>query len=273
MYGSATYQSEHEARYEAERADYAGKCDTLRSDPSPANLDAVFSAIGVSQRLERRACLPVRFNSAALSDLPAGPTHDALAKYVRDLPSVRDYVLGSFRRETESGWRGPISKEYDTVTISRHLCIGAKGFALYGPVGVGKTHAMAATLRAIAADYHEPEFVSATRLAMDLRGCFAGDGNGPDEIIGPLTKVAILAIDDFDKITAGSVFIADAIFELINTRYERQLPICITSNLAPEQIQRNFSKFPEHGDAIVDRLREMVGFWVSIKGTSRRRAA
>jgi DNA replication protein DnaC len=131
---------------------------------------------------------------------------------------------------------------------------------------------MAAILRAAFEAYHDVAFVNAPALAMRLRSCFTSDANGPDEILEPLVSVAILALDDFDKISASSVFVADAVYKLVNARYEKRLPVCLTSNVGPTEIRRNFARFPEHGDAIVDRLREMVSVWVKMDGSSRRRA-
>ena len=71
---------------------------------------------------------------------------------------------------------------------------GNKGFVLSGPVGAGKTHLLAATLAHLVL---EVGWVLSLLYATIRRGFQEGKSGG--EIIGPLSEVEVLAIDELGK--------------------------------------------------------------------------
>ncbi len=93
-----------------------------------------------------------------------------------------------------------------------------KGFVLSGPVGTGKTHLLASALkfvtteRGVRAAYIEISLLYATIR----RGFHEGKSGG--EIIGPLSQVDLLAIDELGK-GRGSPFELETLDELIARRY------------------------------------------------------
>jgi DNA replication protein DnaC len=152
-----------------------------------------------------------------------------------------------------------------------------RGFVLSGPVGTGKTHLLSATLKHLAVELGvKVSYVEISLLYSQIRRGFQ-DGKSGGEIIGPLSQVDVLAIDELGK-GRGSQFELETLDELIARRYNAGKVTLFATNysLKPpeERAQRGYfgtetvleagkdSKLlcDRVGDRIYSRLCEMCEF-------------
>lgn len=111
-----------------------------------------------------------------------------------------------------------------------------KGFILSGPVGTGKTHLLSATLKHLVLEVGlEARYVEISLLYSTIRRGFQ-EGKSGGEIIGPLSDVAVLAIDEMGK-GRGSQFEMETLDELIARRYNAGRTTLFATNysLDPER--------------------------------------
>ena len=152
-----------------------------------------------------------------------------------------------------------------------------RGFLLSGKVGTGKTHLLCATLKHLAIELGvRVSYVEISLLYSQIRRGFQ-DGKSGGEIIGPLSQVDVLAIDELGK-GRGSQFELETLDELIARRYNAGKVTLFATNYllnAPEErAQRGYfgtetaleagkdSKLlcDRVGDRIYSRLCEMCDF-------------
>lgn len=107
-------------------------------------------------------------------------------------------------REFAFGWGSPGTRR--------------RGYVLSGPVGAGKTHLLAATLRHLTIEVGvRAAYVEISLLYATIRRGFQ-EGKSGGEIIKPLSEVELLAIDELGK-GRGSPFEMETLDELIARRY------------------------------------------------------
>jgi DNA replication protein DnaC len=117
-----------------------------------------------------------------------------------------------------------------------HRWPSQRGFILSGPVGTGKTHLLAATLRHAAIEMGaHAAYIEISLLYATIRRGFQ-EGKSGGEIIKPLSQVDLLAIDELGK-GRGSPFEMETLDELIARRYNAGKVTLFATNygLAPPE--------------------------------------
>jgi DNA replication protein DnaC len=143
----------------------------------------------------------------------------------------------------------------------------SRGIVLSGPVGTGKTHLIAAALSHLLLEKGiRCAYVEISLLYATIRRGFQ-EGKSGGEIIGPLSEVEVLAIDELGK-GRGSQFELETMDELIARRYNAKKTTLFATNygLAPEQKKSSartasghIDTDPKKGGGELQLLRERVG--------------
>jgi DNA replication protein DnaC len=182
----------------------------------------------------------------------------------------RECNLGErFSSRTFATWRSSPETNEALAAASTVAESWRQGVWLYGPVGTGKTHLLAAITNAAIEAEVTATFTTSIALLERIRRTYERDGvvrEGESDIIARYVDVDVLAIDDIGK-ERMTGWAAEKIFELVNRRYEADKPICLTSNLPPEQLAehwRSRDMDPTLGVAITRRLVEMAGTIVNM---------
>lgn len=166
------------------------------------------------------------------------------------------------------------------------------GLLLVGGVGSGKTHIVASLVNYLAdamelysREEHPDEyidsyksdfswldkntgvcFVMLSELYEHLRFCYSENNSWfPKQIVNHLREVELLVLDDMGAEKASD-WTKEILFNIIDYRYNEQLPMIVTTNCVPEELKEKI------GDRNFDRLREMCAL-VSIVAASQRETA
>lgn len=144
------------------------------------------------------------------------------------------------------------------------------GLWLYGPVGTGKTHLTAAIVNALNARGISAPFVTSLRLLDRIKAAFGRENE--NSVIDEYIAAPMLVLDDMDK-AKFTEWASQRFYALVNARYEKQLPIIVTTNATPADLglrwqSQGLDKML--ADAALDRLIEMSGRILQIRGESFR---
>jgi len=148
---------------------------------------------------------------------------------------------------------------------------GCRGLGLWGPVGTGKTHAIAAYLRAARERLIPGVLLPASSLQLQLESAQRFSNHETSgALVARYVQIPILALDDVDKLLPTSPSVALAIYELLDARWREERPLCLTCNVEPRDLAGVvFERFERHGVAIDDRWLDMTD-WAAYPGASRR---
>ena len=107
---------------------------------------------------------------------------------------------------------------------------------LAGPAGCGKTHLAAAIANARLASGEPVVFVVVPDLLDHLRAAFApSSAVRYDELFESVRETALLVLDDLGT-QSSTAWAQEKLFQLLNHRYNSQLPTVVTTNFRPEEL-------------------------------------
>lgn len=130
-----------------------------------------------------------------------------------------------------------------------------RGFVLSGPVGTGKTHLLCATLKHLGLELGaKVAYVEISLLYAQIRRGFQ-DGKSGGEIIQPLSRVDVLAIDELGK-GRGSAFELDTLDELIARRYNAGRVTLFATNYSLKSSEDRAQRGYIASEALVDASKE-----------------
>jgi DNA replication protein DnaC len=184
-----------------------------------------------------------------------------LDKYDEKLkPDIEKLVHGQ-----RIGYR--IALDY-TINWEDHAARG-EGFALFGDYGTGKTHLLAAKTIYLLERGIQSVFVNTAEIFQEIRNCFDVDDSGKavrqiraSDILDLLKTCEDLSLDDVGK-EKPSEWVRDVFYQIINHRYDHELPTSFTTNCSAEELKAHV------GPATYRRLTEPCkGRAITIKGPS-----
>lgn len=138
----------------------------------------------------------------------------------------------------------------------------SKGLMLYGPVGTGKSY-YAACIANRLMDNAVPCFMTNfSKITNKLQGMF----EGKQEYINSLNKYPLLILDDLG-IERKTEYMAEMVYNIVDSRYRSGLPFIITTNLSADEIKKPQEvAYSRIYDRILERCHP-----VKVDGGSRRR--
>lgn len=124
--------------------------------------------------------------------------------------------------------------------------LSRNGIIFTGGVGSGKTHLAAAIANHLLNKGVKVVFGTMSDFLEKIKEGFTTDSN---ETIKSLRNAELLIIDDFGK-EKETVWSKEQIFKIINSRYENNLPMIITTEFSPKTIIARFEQ------AVYSRINE-----------------
>jgi DNA replication protein DnaC len=128
-------------------------------------------------------------------------------------------------------------RQPDAYALAQTFAARPEGtLALYGAFGTGKTHLLAAIANAFAAAGHRCRFASVVSLFDALQERIQL-GQDYHELVRQAIGAPLLVLDDVDKLKP-SEFREETLYKLLNGRCNAGLPLALSSNNAPNDLER-----------------------------------
>jgi DNA replication protein DnaC len=130
---------------------------------------------------------------------------------------------------------------------------GKQSLLFVGPPGTGKTHLAAAVAIGQVQLMRSVVFGTVPTILGRIKTTFRGDGATESDVMNAIVGCSLLVLDDLGK-EKPSEWVEEKLYEIVNARYIRKLPVIITTNVGLKAVE---SRYPWNGEAIVSRLFEM----------------
>ena len=177
----------------------------------------------------------------------------------------RKYRDSAFDRWPVTDMPAPVVAEVRRFVrdIERNLDEG-RGIWFVGDVGTGKTTLAMLVSKAALEAGRSVAIYSLPRLLNLVREAIGSDA-GKLDLLDRLGTVDLLHVDDVGA-EHTSEWVLEQLYSIVNTRYEDQRSIVVTTNLQPDELAKQI------GTRTVSRLIEMCGDPLPLFGGDRRRS-
>jgi DNA replication protein DnaC len=172
-------------------------------------------------------------------------------------PRFRQRTFDNFEVTNENRHAFMVCQKY----ASEFNRVSTKGLLLAGPYGTGKTHLVTAIHREVLAKDIASVFVNMPNLVDELIQSFKS--NSESITYTAALEKRLVIIDDLGAERLRD-WVQEYIYRLINERYEKMLPLVVTTNCGIKELETRI------GGPAVDRLAEMCEI-VPLEGKSWRR--
>ena len=160
-----------------------------------------------------------------------------------------------------------VKPEWKEASVHPDLYIQFKGVFLLGPTGTGKTHLAVGIGLHIMQRNRLVLFVTAQRMFCRIKDSWRkGSDESQSDVIRLLTQPDLLILDEIG-VQFGSKFEEEALFDVMNERYEKRKPTLLLSNKDESEVRALI------GERVYDRLREDGGVIVPFGWSSHRGSA
>lgn len=135
---------------------------------------------------------------------------------------------------------------------------GQRGFLLWGPPGVGKTHMMCGLISYLTLERGiSCRFIEFMQLIGELKAAYAA-GKWDSEVVSPLLKVDVLVIDELGK-GKDSEWELGVLDQLISSRYNANKTLHATTNLRPSVQAQETVSYTDGAPVIHVSLQQRLG--------------
>ena len=200
----------------------------------------------------------------ALAERAALAKKQARRDRLRALSGVEARFVGALL--TDLDWRGN-----EPAHSAAMAALDTRSGWFHGPVGVAKTHIAAALVNdAVAHDRHAV-LISGLSMLARIKSSYDDAGLVKPEcvdVVGKLSSVPVLALDDLGK-ERFTGWAAEQFMLLLDARYSKNLPLIVTSNYTPRQLESHWNASGmdgAYGGALVRRIVAMTGSPVEVVG-------
>ena len=183
--------------------------------------------------------------------LDASRREEAMARWRQVLGESG--IPAAFQHCTVTGWQARTNPQMHVLqqveNYREHLgetIDAGKNLILTGWTGTGKTHILAALVLQALRENRSAIFIAASKVVRAVRDTWGrGSQLTEAEIMRALASVDLLAIDEIQECDATE---RRLLFEVINERYEKRKPVCVSTNLDMKLLSQHL------GARAIDRL-------------------